>query len=92
MTKLHELLAAEKTPTGKLAVPPALKVIKAIGAGALDFTGPGPSSPVNMELRALRQVLVDAAKKAGITESWLDTWYKSIEPARAAPKTVRWPG
>lgn len=86
------MVAAARTPTGKLVVPYAERVMKALTSGGLAFAGPGPSNPVNLELRALRQVLIDAAKKNGITEPWLDTWYKSIEPARAAPKTVRWPG
>ena len=82
--------AAQATPSGRALTPHVDRVIELLGGDALRFDGPASDNPIDHEVHAIRNALMEAARAAGIDEPWLDTWWLSMDAARVAHEEVRW--
>ena len=82
--------AALETPTGRLLESAARRVLEGLASGALSVGGPERAHPLGRELRAIRQVLIDAARGKGLDRPWLDKWWLYMDQAREAIVSVRW--
>ena len=81
---------AARTATGAKTVPLVEEATRLIGRGALEAPGPEAQHPLTLQLRRIRQALVDAAVAAGIDEPWLGEWWLHIDKARRGTHDVRW--
>jgi hypothetical protein len=61
-----------------------------LAADALRFPGPESENPLSLELKGLRNDLVDAARSKGIDEPWLTRWWEHVNQARTATSRVHW--
>jgi predicted nucleotidyltransferase len=83
-------LAAGQTPTGKRLLPLFEDILDQLTACALRQAGPERSHPISLKLREIRQVLMDAARSAGIDEPWLDRWWEHLTQAKEGVGLVNW--
>jgi hypothetical protein len=81
---------AARTPTGAKVVTLVERATRLIGSGALDLPGPEAQHPLTLQLRLIRQTLIDAAVAAGIDEPWLRQWWLHIDKARRGIDDVTW--
>ena len=61
-----------------------------LAADMLRLPGPEADNQLSKELKAFRIVLVDAARRRGVDEPWLERWWLYIDQARAATFGLRW--
>jgi hypothetical protein len=82
--------AAQETPTGKKVAPHVGCVVSLLAEGALRLGGPEKKNPISLELRAMREVLVNAAREKGLDAPWLTEWWLYMDQAREALRRARW--
>lgn len=82
--------AACNTPTGARIVPHVDRVLAMLAEDALRLRVAERQHPLNVEVRAMRSVLINAARAKGIDRPWLDTWYLNMDAAREARRALRW--
>ena len=81
---------ARSSPTGGLIAPSIDRVLDLFAAGHLRTPGPEPEHPIGLELRVIRNILLESARAGGIDEPWLIRWWPCMDEARAAMESVRW--
>ncbi len=81
---------ASMTPTGGGVAAGATAILDHLAADALRLKGPANDNPLCQALRAIRMVLVDAARSKGIDEPWLTRWWEHIEQARSTTANLVW--
>lgn len=82
--------AARQTPTGARVATSVDAILNLIARGQLHFPGGESQHPISHELRAIRKILIDAARGQAINEPWLEKWWLYMDQAREAFQTVRW--
>ena len=83
---------AVQTPTGSLLAPSVAKILDMLAADGLRLQAREHQHPISNELRAVRGILIDAARAHGLDEPWLTQWWLYMTQAADAMKNVRWPG
>ena len=81
---------ARQTPTGARVSASVDRILDLIGRGQLAFSGGEARHPIGLELRVIRQALIEAARAKGIDEPWLEKWWLFMDQAREAFRGVRW--
>lgn len=81
---------ARSSPTGSLIAPSIDRVLDLLAAGHLRTPGPESQHPISLELRVIRNILIESARARGIDEPWLNQWWLHMDEARAGIQTVRW--
>jgi hypothetical protein len=82
--------AASRTRTGRRLMPMVERTLDVLAADGLRFPGPDAGNPINRELWRVRETLIRAARRSGIDEPWLDTWWLHMTQARHAVRNIRW--
>lgn len=82
--------SAKSTATGAAVAASADEVLNLLARDALRTPGPEKAHPIGIQLRAIRQTLIDAARAQSIDQPWLTEWYLHMDEARAAYEAVRW--
>ena len=82
--------AAGATPTGKLLLPGLERILDLLAADKLRAGGPESDHPIGVELRVMRQVLIDAAEAGGIRQPWLRKWWLHMDEACEGIRDIRW--
>jgi hypothetical protein len=83
-------LAAAQLPTGRGVTPHIERIIDLLRDDALHFPGSQRENPISLELRAIRRILIDAARAKGNDAQWLSKWWLHIDQARDAIEQIRW--
>lgn len=83
--------AARQTPTGQRLAPHVENVLDLLARDLLRFPGREREHPIGLELRAIRGLLVDAARQASLDEPWLDKWWLYMDEDQRQFAQVRWP-
>ncbi len=87
---LHHV--ARETPTGRAIEPHVQAALAGLAAGALHEPGPEGQHALGRNIRAIRAILIAAAREHGIDEPWLDKWYLHMDAARDAVVDLHWLG
>lgn len=82
--------AAVATPVGVQLQPSLQELLDILAADGLRQGGPEKQNAISLELRAIRKVLIDAARSRGIDAPWLDKWWLYIDLARDTFRALRW--
>jgi len=83
--------AALGTPAGRAMQPHVEAVLDSLAADGLREQYEDENEhTITVELRAIRQVLIEAAREHGIDEPWLSEWWLHMDQARAACENARW--
>ncbi len=82
--------AAAETSTGRQLLPHVQAILDHLAADGLRADGPESDHPIGLELRGMRQTLIDAAHSKGIDEPWLTEWWRFMTQARDVIKDVSW--
>jgi hypothetical protein len=83
--------AAERSPTGQKIVPLVREMLILLANDGLSHPGPERDHPLSLKLREIRNTLISAAREAGIDETWLETWWLSIDGTRERARCLSWP-
>ena len=82
--------ACALTPTGGRVCESIDRIVYHLAADLLRFEGSEAENPISLELRVIRQVLIDAAHEKGIDAPWLAQWWLHMDQARSAIRDIRW--
>ena len=82
--------AAARTPTGVLLLPLVREILGLLARDMLHHPGPERDHPLSLKLREIRNTLIAAARANGITDSWLEQWWFSIDTVHDDVKRVGW--
>jgi len=85
---LHRV--ALRTPTGRSLGPSIELILDRLAAGDLRLRASEDEHPIGIELRSIRQLLIEAAHSRGIHAPWLAKWYLHMDEARGAIQDLRW--
>ncbi|MHA2472890.1 MAG: hypothetical protein ACXAES_06635 [Promethearchaeota archaeon] len=81
---------ASKTPTGKKLIPSVDKIIDLMTGDGLRFEGPKAENPINMELRVIREILIEEARAKGNDSPWLEKWWLYMTQALDKIREIYW--
>jgi hypothetical protein len=83
--------AALETPVGRAMEPHAQAILDCLAADGLREQHDDENDhTITIELRAVRRILIDAARERGIDEPWLESWWLYMTQAREAFDRLRW--
>jgi hypothetical protein len=82
--------AAQQGPVGADVCRYVRNVMDLIGARGLEQGGPESGNKIGLELRAIRRILVDAARADGSDQPWLDRWWEHMDAAREGIEGLPW--
>jgi hypothetical protein len=83
--------AALGTPTGRALEPHVQAILDCLAADGLrERHADEDDHLMTVELRAIRRILIDAARGRGIDEPWLESWWLYMTQAREAFGQLRW--
>ncbi len=82
--------AARCTPIGALIGAEVDTILDLCEGGALKLRVARRLHPIYQRLRAMRDILRDAARERGVDGEWLDRWWLYMTQVREAVRTMRW--
>jgi hypothetical protein len=83
--------AALQTPVGRAMEPHVQAILDSLaGDGLRKQYADENDHQITVELRAIRQTLINAAREQGIDEPWLESWWLYMTQAREAFDGLRW--
>jgi hypothetical protein len=82
--------AAGEKPVGRIVLAGVERIMEMVSSGGLLQPGPQDDHPITLELRAIRQTLIDTADERCVYGEWLRRWWHSIDEARTATRSLNW--
>jgi predicted nucleotidyltransferase len=77
-------------PTAKSILPYVNNILFQLKTDSNCLRGSEASNQISKNLREMRAKLILKSNEIGITDLWLEKWYRYIDPSKAAIENVKW--